>query len=168
MWIGKRWALALVLVLSPLWLLLGQSSDSLPTSQAALSAELRQMQTRLNEYASELRQLQESSATRLRDMSGHLEKLEQKLTEAKESQANLRQSFARLVGKLNSSERELQDSETTTLQLQSQSGELKTSLDDLEKSLKQLRRRLWIERIVLTIAGIGIGYGTAEIVDILR
>jgi chromosome segregation ATPase len=157
------WALLLALLVSlPLP---AQSSDSLPTSQAALSAELRQMQTRLNEYASELRRLQESSAIRLTNMSERLQTLSQKLDEASESQASLRRSFARLVSKLNSSERELQDSRTTTLRLQSQSEELKQSLNDLEKSLRQLRRRLWIERIVLTLAGLGLGYGAAEMVD---
>lgn len=168
MWTGRRLGLVLVLALLPLSFSLPQESGSSPTSQAALSAELRQMQTRLNEYASELRRLQQSTATRLTDMSEHSETLSRKLDEAQESQRNLRQSYARLVRTLNTSERELQDSKTTTSQLQSQSKELRKSLDALEKSLRQLRRRMWIERAVITIVSGAIGYAAAEIVDAIR
>lgn len=165
---GRHFLSVLLLALFLLSVSPPGSPQSSPTSPPELSAQLRTMQQRLNEYASELRRLQESSATRLTDMSEHLAELERKLDEANESQQNLRRSYARLVSQLNLSDRELQDSKTTTLQLQSQSEELKKSLDSLEKSLKRLKRRMWIERIVLTLAGIGLGYGVAEIVDAIE
>jgi hypothetical protein len=45
---------------------------------------------------------------------------------------------------------------------------LRQSLDDLRKSLAKLKRRMWIERILVALAGIGLGYGAAEIVDTIR
>ena len=165
---GKRSLSALLLALllllsSPLaW------SQSSPTLPEELPDNLRAISTRLDKYATELSDFSEQSESRIVDLQRLSDEQQRELAKRADEARNLKQAFARIVTELNKSERDSQSLEQDKTRSIAQLQALEKKLADSEKSLQRLKRRMWIERVVLVLVAGATGYATAEIVDAVR